>query len=296
VSSVKQHRVAYSQNFLHSRKLVATLVERSSIGRDDLVVEIGPGKGIITEALAERSGHVLTIEKDPRHAHFVRQRFADRPNVTVFACDFLAFPLPESPFKVFANIPYRITSAIVSKLTTGLAPPRDTYLTVQREAAEKFAGVGDASLLAIAMKPWFEITIEHEFRRRDFIPRPLVDSVLLRLLLREHPLLPWEHRGQFRQLVEAGFSAWQPTVWQAIRTLLPRDVADRVHRQLGNILHLKPSQSTITEWTDLYAILVDLNDDRVWAALRAASERLHQQQAQLDRPERTGVSRGRRRR
>lgn len=190
MSSVKQRRVVYSQNLLHSRKLVAALVGRSSIGRDDLVIEIGPGKGIITEALAERSGHVLAIEKDPHHAEIVRQRFADRPNVTVFAYDFLAFPLPESSFKVFANIPYRITTAIVSKLTTGLAPPLDTYLIMQREAAEKFAGIGNASMLSMAMKPWFEQSIEHEFQRRDFRPQPSVDSVLLRLRLREHPLLP----------------------------------------------------------------------------------------------------------
>lgn len=94
MSSVKQRRVVYSQNLLHSRKLVAALVGRSSIGRDDLVIEIGLGKGIITEALAERSGHVLAIEKDPNHAEIVRRRLQNQPNVTLFACHFLEFPLP----------------------------------------------------------------------------------------------------------------------------------------------------------------------------------------------------------
>jgi 23S rRNA (adenine-N6)-dimethyltransferase len=296
VSPVKQRRVAYSQNFLHSRALVASLVEASSIGRHDLVIEIGPGRGIITEALATRSGHVLAIEKDPHHAAFMRRRFMGRVNVTIFACDFLAFPLPESPFKVFANIPYRITTAIVAKLTSGLAPPLDTYLIVQREAAERFAGMGEATMLSMSMQPWFHTVIEHVFRRQDFTPRPSVDSVLFRLQLRENPLLPWEARCQFRQLVEAGFSAWQPTVRQAMRTLLPRAAASNVDRRLGARLCVKPSQSTISEWIDLYTVLADLDDDRVWCAFRSASERLRKQQAQLDRPQRTGISRGRQRR
>jgi 23S rRNA (adenine-N6)-dimethyltransferase len=289
MSSVKQRRAAYSQNFLHSRRLVSTLVEQSSIGENDVVIEIGPGKGIITEALAARSRHVLTIEKDPHHAALMRQRFADRPNVTVFACDFLASPLPEKPFKVFANIPYRITTAIVAKLTSGVAPPADTYLTVQREAAMKFAGTDGESMLSVSMKPWFVFSIEHEFRRSDFVPRPAVDSVLLRIALRDDPAVAWEGRGRFGQLVEAVFSAWQPTMGQALRTLLPKPAMNEINRNLGRSLGVRPSASTIEQWVALYRVLADVDDERIWAACAAASARLRHQQDQLERPTRTRV-------
>jgi 23S rRNA (adenine-N6)-dimethyltransferase len=287
MSSVKQRRVAYSQNFLHSRRLVATLVERSSIGENDVVIEIGPGKGIITEVLAERSRHVLTIEKDPHHAGIMCRRFEHWPNVTVFACDFLAFPLPETPFKVFANIPYRITTAIVAKLTSGVAPPVDTYLTVQREAAMKFAGIGGESMLSVSMKPWFAFSIEHEFQRRDFVPRPAVDSVLFRIAQRDDPALTRGDRERFRHLVEAVFSAWQPTIEQALRKLLPKPAMHEVHRQLGRSLGVRPSASTIEQWIALYQVLDGLDDDRVWAACASASARLHQQQTRIERPART---------
>ncbi|HYH12675.1 MAG TPA: rRNA adenine N(6)-methyltransferase family protein, partial [Thermomicrobiales bacterium] len=221
MSSPKRRRVAYSQNFLRDRKLVSELVERSTIGGDDVVVEIGPGKGIITDVLAERSRHVITIEKDPIYAEHVSRRFGERPNVTVFACDILEFPLPETPFKVFASIPYRITAAIIERLTTGVAPPTDAYLAVQREAAARFAGLGEASMVSTCLKPWFTVAIAHHFRRRDFVPQPSVDSVLLHIAKRDEPLVPWDERERFCRLVEAIYSAWQPTVAQALRKLLP---------------------------------------------------------------------------
>ena len=287
--STRQRRIAYSQNFLNSRRLVEDLVARSSIGPDDVVIEIGPGKGIITEALAGRSRHVLTIEKDPRHVAVLRRRFADRPSVTVFACDFLDFPLPETPYKVFASIPYRITAAIVAKLTTGVAPPVDAYLTVQREAAQRFAGIGGATMLSVSLAPWFALEVVHEFRRRDFIPQPTGESVLLRIARRPEPLVPWAERERFRQLVETVFTAWQPTVERAVARLVPKDAVGQVQRRLGRALAARPSALSVEEWIALYRLLDDLGDERFWVACAAASERLRRQQARIERPTRTSV-------
>lgn len=296
MSSAKHRRVVYSQNFLHSRNLVSALVERSSIGGDDVVIEIGPGRGIITEKLADCSRHVLSIEKDPHHAEIMRSRFAARPNVTVFACDFLDFPLPETSYKVFANIPYRITTAIVAKLTSGLAPPVDAYLTVQREAAAKFAGLDGESMLSISLKPWFDLTIEHTFRRRDFTPQPSVDSVLLRLEYRDVPAIPRHDRGCFVHLVEAIFSAWQPTIEAAVQKLLPNSVAIRVCRELGRSLASRPSAATLEDWTALFNVLMAIDDERVWKHCASASARLHELQAKVDKTTRTRVHASRKRR
>lgn len=289
--STKLRRVTHSQNFLHSRKLVSQLIERSSIDGDDVVIEIGPGKGIITEELADRSRHVISVEKDPHHADILRRRFSDRPNVTIFAVDFLDFPLPETQYKVFANIPFRITTAIVSKLTTGLAPPSDAYLTVQREAAAKIAGLNGESMMSVSMKPWFDMTIEHEFRRRDFVPQPSVESVLLRIRRRDEPTIPWQDRERFTQLVEALFSAWQPTLDGAVHKVLPRTAARGVRRQLGRSLALRPSATTITEWTALYDVLEAMDDDRIWSACATASAALRRNQESLERPQRTRTHR-----
>ena len=160
MASQAERRVRYSQNFLHNPRLVATrIVEASGLDRNDLVIEIGPGEGAITRALVNRCRHVIAVELDPVQVERFGKRFGQIPNLTVFAADFLDFPLPHSRYKVFANIPFRETAAIVGKLTTGAAPPADCYLVVQREAAERFIGSQGGTLAAMRILPWFEVSI-----------------------------------------------------------------------------------------------------------------------------------------
>ncbi|MGH2389828.1 MAG: rRNA adenine N-6-methyltransferase family protein, partial [Chloroflexota bacterium] len=104
--------LTYSQNFIRDPRLIDTLLNRSTIGGRDLVYEIGPGTGAITERLAGRCRQVVAIEKDRWLVDDLRGRFGAYPNVSIHAADFLHFPLPTTPFKVFANIPYALTTAI----------------------------------------------------------------------------------------------------------------------------------------------------------------------------------------
>ena len=115
MSSSFHQRIFYAQNFLRDSCLVASLLARCGIDHNDVVYEIGPGKGVITEQLARRCKQVVAIEKDPRLSALLLQQFADRPNVTIHECDFLHYHLPREPYKVFANIPFNITTAIVTK-------------------------------------------------------------------------------------------------------------------------------------------------------------------------------------
>ena len=98
-----------SQNFIRDPRLVAALIERSSLGPDDLVYEIGPGKGIITAQLARCCKRVIAIEKDPALALMLQKKFGHQPNLTIYNADFLRQPLPHQPYKVFSNIPFNIT-------------------------------------------------------------------------------------------------------------------------------------------------------------------------------------------
>jgi len=216
------HRIVYSQNFLRSLQLVERLLDRSGIGADDLVIEIGPGRGVITERLAARCRQVLAVEQDPVLVEELRGHLAYAPNVALFAGDFLSFPLPLTTYKVFANIPFNITAAIVGKLTSGTSPPSDTYLAVQREAAARFMGMPQETLIAVLLKPWFEPTVVHRFRPNDFVPRPGVAVVLLRLRRREAPLVASRDAALFGDFAAYAFSAWQPTVREALAQFLPR--------------------------------------------------------------------------
>jgi len=287
-SHVRQ--VSHSQNFLHSRRLVEHIVDLAGIERDDLVIEIGAGKGIITDALLRRSDHVLAIEKDVRYVEVLLRRYRGRPSVSVFAADALDFPMPATPHKVFASIPYDITTAIVAKLTSGIAPPDDAFLVVQREAADRFRGRPAETLVSIGLKPWFASQVVYMFARSDFRPTPAVDSVLLRIERRADPIIPVEHRERYRDMVAAIFSAWKPTVEAALVQFLAPDVIQQMDSAFGNALRCRPSRLSFERWIELFNLLADAGDDRLWTALAEARARLRKQQAGLRKEHRSRTS------
>jgi 23S rRNA (adenine-N6)-dimethyltransferase len=284
------HRIAHSQNFLRSPRLVERLLDRSGIGTEDLVIEIGPGRGVITERLAARCRQVLAVEQDPVLVEELRLQFAHAPNVALFAGDFLSFPLPLTTYKVFANIPFNITAAIVGKLTSGTSPPVDTYLVMQREAAARFMGTPQETLVAVLLKPWFEPTVVHRFRPTDFFPRPGVAVVLLRLRRREKPLVASREAALFGDFVAYAFTAWQPTVREALARILPRRLVADIERTAGVSLACPPSEIPFTAWISLVDTFRTMAGERV-AAVEGAHERLKRQQLHLQKVHRTRASR-----
>ena len=172
-------KLSHSQNFLQSKELVEKLVEGSSLNKDDFAIEVGPGKGIITDALAKRCSKVLAIEADEKLYVELIDRFDSHENIEIKNQDFLESDLPKGEYKVFSNIPFNITSDLVRKLLDSENPPSDSYLIIQKDAAERFAGFAGETLFSVLYKPWFEFSIEHEFKRSDFVPNPSVDTVLL---------------------------------------------------------------------------------------------------------------------
>jgi 23S rRNA (adenine-N6)-dimethyltransferase len=284
------HRIAYSQNFLCSPQLVERLLDHSGIGADDLVIEIGPGRGVITERLAARCRQVLAVEQDPVLVEELRSQFAHAPNVALFAGDFLTFPLPLTTYKVFANIPFNITAAIVGKLTSGTSPPVDTYLAVQREAAARFMGTPQETLVAVLLKPWFEPTVVHRFRPTDFFPRPGVAVVLLRLRRREVPLVASRDAALFGDFAAYVFTAWQPKVREALARILPKRLVADIERTARVSLACPPSDIPFTAWIALADAFRTVAAERV-TAVEGARERLKRQQLHLQKVHRTRASR-----
>ncbi len=286
MSTIRNRRIAYSQNFLRNPRLVDHLLDRSGIAADDLVIEIGPGRGVITERLAARCRQVLAVEKDPLLVEELRTRFARAANVALFAADFLSFPLPMTRYKVFANIPFNITAAIVGKLTSGASPPADAYLGMQRQAAERFLGTPRETLVAIQLKPWFEPSIVHHFRSGDFTPAPGVDVVLLHLHRRQRPLLGADETALYGDLTSYAFTAWRPTVGAALAQVVPRRKIIELERRAGVRLNCPPGDMPFGAWLSLTRTFRAVAGEHV-AAFHGARSRLARQQAGLDKVHRT---------
>lgn len=286
MSAVHDRRIRYSQNFLRSPRLVDRLLDRSGIAADDLVIEVGPGRGVITSRLAARCRQVLAVEKDPLLVAELRARFADAGNVALFASDFLSFPLPLTTYKVFANIPFNITAAIVGKLTSGSSPPVDAYLGMQREAADRFLGAPRETLAAVLLKPWFEPTVVHRFRADDFVPAPAVDVVLLRLRRRETPLVAPDEAELFADLITYVFTAWQPTVGAALAQVLSKRKVVEIARVADVCLNRPPSAWPFLDWVRLASTFRAIAGEDV-PAVRRARQRLERQQDGLQKSHRT---------
>jgi 23S rRNA (adenine-N6)-dimethyltransferase len=286
--------VAYAQNFLHSPRLVDHLLDCSSIGPGDRVLEIGPGKGIITVELARRCRELLAVEKDPALAHLLRDRFADSPVVTIREGDFLHVPLPVPPYKVFANVPFNRTADIIQRLTESRCPPDDAYLAVQKEAAERFLGRQRESLRSVLLKPWFEPSLVYRFKRTDFIPAPHVEVVMLRLRKRGPPLIRASEAQRYRDVVTHLFTAWKPSLRAALAGMLSHRQITDLGRRLGHTLDSPPTAVPFEQWLALFAYVDDVTIVPSRQVFIGSEARLGQQQARLQKVHRTRQRRARR--
>ncbi len=283
--------LSLSQNFLNSRALVDRLLAASSIRSGDLVFDLGAGSGLIAERLALRSCEVVAVEKDPDLADRLAARFADEPLVRVCRADVRDVRLPRRPrpYKVFANIPFGATAAIVDRLTHALWPPQDSYLVVQHEAALRFVGQPRGTLIAMLLQPWFEPTIVHRFRRTDFAPAPHVDVVMLRLRKRGPPLVQLTDARLYRDFVVSMFTTHHSSVLESLRQLVGSRRARRVAAHAGLDPMATPSEIAFECWLDVFKTLHGASALHTQGPLAGAERRLMRQQRRLRKLHRTSA-------
>jgi 23S rRNA (adenine-N6)-dimethyltransferase len=269
-----------SQNFLRDSRLIESLILHSGITRADTVLEIGAGKGSITRELARHCQHVIAVEKDPELLALLAQTIGDLPNVELIPGNILHVDLPAYPYKVFANIPYSLTAAIVSKLTSPPRSPLTTHLVVQTEAAHKYLGLPRESMYALFLKPWFRVSIAHYFNRRDFSPVPSVDSVLLRLDKRETPLLSPTAQTLYRD-----FIVWCFVHGHSLYVTLERFVGPQTMAALASTLsisrYVTPSAVDFEIWLCLFSEFVQHSSHSARQLIAGSERRLREQQARL---------------
>lgn len=233
----------YSQYFLRSPRLIKELVGHTNISKHDLVYDIGAGSGVISSVLADRCKAVVAVEYEPRMAEKLRANMAQHPTVTVYQGDFLAMPLPTTPYKVFANIPFHLSSPILRRLTEANNPPEAIYLIVQKQFANKLLPDSDrfTGQLGMMVGPLFAVRIRKRLKRTDFWPHPNVDTVMVELARREQPLVGPDKMPAYRQFVTDCFST-------------PRIFAAMPQKATGLPPEIKPSQMRLAQWVALFGL------------------------------------------
>lgn len=230
-----------SQYFLRSPTIVKELLGHSNIKKIDTVIDIGAGSGIISAVLAQRCKRVIAYEFDNRLSERLRQNLSSFNNIEIVSNDFLNSELPHKNYKVFANIPFHLSSPILNKLVWSSHKPHAIYLIVQKQFANKLL-INDrrfTGLLGASIAPLYTTKIRKRLQKSDYLPHPAVDTVLVELLLRETPLIAPERVSAYRECIDACFSD-------------PKIFARMPRNDLNIPTELKPSQLTTDQWISLF--------------------------------------------
>ncbi|MFO7742269.1 MAG: 16S rRNA (adenine(1518)-N(6)/adenine(1519)-N(6))-dimethyltransferase RsmA [Anaerolineae bacterium] len=223
---------ALGQNFLVDQTILERIAEAAHLTSEDIVLEVGAGTGALTRLLARDAGHVVALELDQRLIPILEGELSELQNVSVVQGDVLGLDPPallqeasaewRAPlvhYKLVANLPYYITSAILRHVLEADRRPELMVLTVQREVAERIvAGPGDMSILAVSVQFYGDPEILFRIKPGSFYPSPRVESAVLRVDVHPEPPLSRGEIDAFFTVVRAGFSQRRKQLHNSLST------------------------------------------------------------------------------
>jgi 16S rRNA (adenine1518-N6/adenine1519-N6)-dimethyltransferase len=256
----------FGQNFLVSRSVLDDIVAAAHLSNDDVVVEVGPGLGVLTEALATKAGKVIAIEVDRGLATALREKLKSSTNVIVLERDILEVSSEElvrlvglvAPpvYKVVANLPYYISSAVINHFLGSTQKPGLMLVTVQKEVGKVIsAKPGEMSFLSVLVQFYAKPTIVRVVPAGCFYPTPKVDSVVLRLELWSEPPVTVSDVEDFFRFVKCGFRAPRKQIRNPLSTCLGMNPS-RVGAMLidAGVDPVRRAETvSIHEWAIMYA-------------------------------------------
>ena len=205
---------------------------------------------MLTRALSERGRRVIAVEIDRRLLADLRSVEWPSDNVEIVGRDFLDYPLPRSPYKFFANVPFARTADVVRKLAFSSHQPQDAYLVMQVEAAVRFLGqpFGPESEISLLLKAQFEVSVVAWLNRTDFIPPPSVSSVLLRLNRPASPRVDPAEARDYRQFVRSAMRRGSRATESHLRSMLGGAPVRALASEMNFPLGAPPSEVSFEHW------------------------------------------------
>lgn len=245
------------QNFISDVGLIENIVEVSGITKEDNVVEIGPGRGALTEALSTAAKKVTAVELDNDLISPLRAMFALTDNVEIVHADILEYDIPPDTDVIVGNLPYYITTPIILGLFEKGTSAKSMTFMVQKEVAERIVsgpGSKDYGVLSVSVqyyaKPSYALDVPAEY----FNPRPKVDSAVVNLEVKNtRSLGPSEEKGFF-ELVKKSFSQRRKTLANCLVGYkgLPKEEINRVLESLNIDAKRRPETLSQEEFISLY--------------------------------------------
>lgn len=259
------------QHFLVDEDILECILSAAELSRKDIVVEVGPGLGILTKRLAEVAGKVIAVELDFKLVRMLRESLASFPNVEIIHADilkiaprqllgdYLAIPELAQGYKVVANLPYYITSPILRHFLEAWAKPSLMVVMVQKEVGEAIAAnPGKMSLLSVSTQFYSKPTIIAFVPAGSFYPPPKVDSLILRLDVYSKPPIEVYDVDSFFDIVSCGFRSPRKQLRNSLAQALgmsPSQVALLLGRA-GIEAKRRAETLNLGEWKELWEVFV----------------------------------------
>jgi len=251
------YNIGHSQNFLHNKELVASLMAKTNISSNDTIIEIGPGKGIITEELANKCNRLIAVEYDRTLAQRLKDRFAGNSRIQIVEHDFLKYDMPVSgEYKICANIPFNLTADIMKKVLECDNRPDEIYFIMQYEAFLKYAGqpfYAD-SLRSLLYKPFFLAELLHEFQPTDFHPVPKSRICFVRF----HKKIPSDisDEAQYRNFLAYVFSTSGNDFREKTKKIFSHEQQKRLCKQLNINMASRLADITYEGWLYIFNVFL----------------------------------------
>ncbi len=269
-------RKGLGQHFLADRNILQKIIEAAELSSETIVLEIGPGLGILTRLLTQAAGCVVAVELDDRMVSVLRQELAHVSNLEVVQGDILKLDPAvlvrpcepanqQSPraYIVVANLPYYITSAAIRHMLEAKPSPHRLVLTVQREVAERIvAKPNQMSLLAVSVQFYGRPRIVARVPAGAFVPSPKVDSAVVRIDTFPVPPVKVSDAQIFFRVVRAGFGQKRKQLKNALASGLRRSTHDvsAALARAGVDPHRRAQTLTLVEWASLSRELASAGD------------------------------------
>lgn len=248
------------QNFLTSKKALREIIEASEVASKDTVLEIGPGKGVLTQKLLETGAKVIAVEKDERLIPFLEDLFTDQirnGQFILIAGDITEMSAHDilkgqTPFHVVANIPYYITGLIIRTFLEDVYQPKSMTLLVQKEVAERIiARDKKESLLSISVKIFGTPKLISIVKRGAFTPSPNVDSAIIHISNISKEKLQDITSVHFFEVLKIGFAHKRKQLFGNLAVKYSKNTLTSVFENLSLSLKIRAEDLSLSDWISL---------------------------------------------
>lgn len=258
-------RKKFGQNFLIDNHILDKIIEAADLTRDDCVLEIGPGIGTMTQRLAEEAGEVIAVEIDKNLIPILDETLSDYDNVTVLNADILKVDIHKiveerggKPVKVVANLPYYITTPIIMALFESHVPLRSVTIMVQKEVADRMCvgpGTKEYGALSLAVQYYAKPEIITKVPAACFMPKPNVDSTVIRLTRYEKPSVVTRDEAWLFAIIRAAFNQRRKTLANGIANAaninVSRQQVEAVLTEMGLPVMIRGEALTLEQFAEL---------------------------------------------